>query len=332
MWHKKLLKIALIILLILIAIYFTLSSKNIPQNIQYGVSFSKLHSDELNLDWQEVYRAILYDLKVKNLRLSAHWPMIEPQDGKFIWKELDFQIDEASKANASVILSVGRRLPVWPECHEPDWVRSLSWEEKKKHILSIVNETVSRYKYFQNIKYWQVENEPFLEIFAKENCGELDKDFLKEEIALVKTLDPIREILVTDSGNLGKWYGAWKMGDLFGTSVYIYLWNPQVGEIRSILWPGFYRAKTRFMEIFAGKKESLLIELSLEPWLLSPIREVSINEQLERMDTKKFAEVIKFARDTNFEKQYLWGPEWWYWMKKNNHPEFWEMAKDIFKK
>ena len=85
-------------------------------------------------------------------------------------------------------------------------------------------------------------------------------------------LDPSRQVLVTDNGNLGLWYGAWKSGDVFGTSVYLYLWNPSIGQIKSVYWPSFYKMKTNLITLFFGGKESLLIELSLEPWLLESIK------------------------------------------------------------
>lgn len=84
------------------------------------------------------------------------------------------------------------------------------------------------------------------------------------------------------------------------------------------------------MEILAGEKESILIELSLEPWLLQPVVNTPINTQLQRMDINKFKEIINFASRTNFENQYLWGGEWWYYMKTNGHPEFWDEAKIVF--
>ena len=49
-----------------------------------------------------------------------------------------------------------------------------------------MEQVIKRYKDNPAIVYWQVENEPFLEVFAFDHCGELDTDFLDQEIALVK--------------------------------------------------------------------------------------------------------------------------------------------------
>src|SRR3990167_7262255 len=103
----------LIIVGIIGATLYALSVRDIPEKISYGVSFSKFHADELKLDWKETYLALLNDLKVKHFRFSAHWPNTEPQEGKFNFSELDFQMAETKKHGADAILAVGRRLPGW---------------------------------------------------------------------------------------------------------------------------------------------------------------------------------------------------------------------------
>lgn len=336
---KKLYKF-LIIVGVIFLILFLFSLKKIPTELTYGASFSKFHSDELKLDWKEVYLALLDDLKVRNFRLSAHWPDTEPEDGKYNFSELDFQVKEADERNASVILAVGRRLPGWPECHEPEWLGSrlsaFSFQQdakefKQKELLEYIEAVVNRYKSFDNVKYWQIENEPYFTAFSRAACGPLDEDFFKEEIDLVRKLDPDRPILVTDSGELGTWHKAYRGGDVFGTTMYLYIWNRTIGPFRYPITPAFFRIKQNIIGALFGKKPSLVIELSVEPWLLQPIIETPINVQLERMGADKFDETINFSQETGFDTLYLWGAEWWYWMKtEQSHPEFWERAKMLF--
>ena len=82
--------------------------------------------------------------------------------------------------------------------------------------------------------------------------------------------------------------------------------------------------------ILYGTKKSLLIELSFEPWLIEPIIEASIETQIDKMDMLKFEEILNFAKKTGFDEQYLWGAEWWYFMKNKGHPEYWDRAKEVF--
>ena len=331
-WWKIILGIVFAKIVILLLVIFFLAQKEIPQTIEYGMSFNTMYATELGLDWRETYDAILDELKVKHLRLAAHWPMVESSQSDYNFAELDYQINRATEAGADVILGVGRRLPRWPECHIPEWAHKLSLEEAQAAQLAYMEQVINRYKNNPTIVYWQVENEPYLEVFAYDHCGELDVNFLDEEIALVKRLDPGKPVLVTDSGNLGLWYNAYKKGDAFGTSVYVHFWNPEFGQFRTVLPPFVYRVKENLLAIIYGRKPTMLIELSAEPWLIAPVTAVPIEMQFTRMDVKKFADILSYAEKTRYEKQYLWGAEWWYWLNKQGHSEMWEMGKSVYLK
>lgn len=332
MW-KKLLAIILCVGLILGLAILLLAQKPVPEEITYGMSFNTPYARELGLAWPAVYDAILNDLEVRHLRLAAHWPMVEPAADQYNWSELDYQIERAEEVGAEVILAVGRRLPRWPECHIPQWARGLSEAEFQAALLEYIEATVTRYRDRSVITVWQVENEPFLEVFAFEHCGELDVALLDRELALVRSLDPERPVLVTDSGNLGTWYGAYQRGDIFGTSMYIHFWHPEAGQFRTVLPPAAYRVKENLMRLRYGDKPVWLIELSAEPWLVAPVVEVPLSTQFTRMDLEKFEDIITYAEASRFDRQYLWGGEWWYWLKtEHDRPEMWERGKRLFVK
>lgn len=318
------------LLIVVALVIFVVAPKETPSQVTYGMSFNTQYAEELGLDWQETYDVILDELNVKHLRLAAHWPMVVPERGEYNFAELDYQISQAKDANATVILAVGRRLPRWPECHVPDWARELTWDEQKQELREYIAVVIERYREESHIIYWQVENEPYLEVFAKEHCGELDKEFLKEEIALVRSLDATRPILVTDSGNLGTWAGAYKNGDVFGTSMYVFFWNPELGQFKSILPPWFYRVKEGVMKILYGPKPTMLIELSAEPWLIAPITDTPLDIQYSRMNLEKFNEILDYASHSQFDRQYLWGAEWWYWLYLQDRPAMWDRGKELF--
>ncbi|MBI2065019.1 MAG: beta-galactosidase [Candidatus Yanofskybacteria bacterium] len=326
---KLILTIVALILVALFALSFDYSP---PDKFTYGVSFSRFHADELGLDWKETYLAILNDLGVRNFRFSAHWPLTEPKDGEYNFRELDFQMNEAKNAGASVIMAVGRRLPGWPECHEPEWAKDLDKAKKQDKVLRYIEAVVNRYKNYPNILYWQVENEPHLTFFSRSACGEFEDAFLEKELDLVKKLDPERLTLITDSGEFGTWYKTYRHGDVFGTSMYLYIWwRNFIGSLRYPITPTFFVIKHNLAKLIYGNKPAIVIELSSEPWLLQPITDTPIETQLERMGVDKFNEMIEFSSKTGFDTFYLWGAEWWYWMKeKQDHPEFWNRAKEIF--
>ena len=329
-WLKNTIYIILGLLLVLGTVLFFLSQKDKPEVITYGMSFKTPYARELGLDWKEVYDAFIDDLNVRHLRLAAHWPMVEPMQNIYNFTELDYQIKRAEEVDATVVLAVGRRLPRWPECHIPSWARDLSEAERNAALLRYMEQVVSRYKSSSAVKIWQIENEPFLTVFAYDHCGDLDKDLLEKE--MVRSIDDSRPILITDSGNMGTWTGAYKRGDMFGTSVYVHLWNPELGPLKTILPPWFYRVKDNVMAILYGDKPTMLIELSAEPWLIEPITEAPLEVQLSRMNLQKFEEILDYAEGTHFDKQYLWGAEWWYWLMLKGHPEMWERGQRLFGK
>lgn len=327
---------AICVLITISASLWVLSLDMSPErDMMYGASFSRFHSDELKLDWKETYLAILDDLEVKHLRLTAHWPLTEPKKGIFNFSELDFQIREAEKRNANVILAVGNRLPGWPECHTPDWVVPLSDKERKDELLKYVETVVKRYKNSPSLLYWQVENEIFLQFFGRASCekhNEESKEVLKEEIDLVHRLDSVHPVIITDSGEFGTWYQAYRSGDVFGTSMYLYVWwRNYLGPIRYPITPAFFRIKHSIVELIYGAKPSVVIELSAEPWLLQPIIDTPIDVQFQRMGIDKFNEMIDFSSKIGFDMSYLWGAEWWYWLKQNGYTEHWNMAKELYK-
>lgn len=314
---------------VLTTVVFLLSRGSPPERVTYGVTFSVPYAEEIGLEWKQVYTAMLDELKVRHLRIPVYWDRLEKVRGSYDWSDFDYQLHEAQKRDAKVILAIGRRVPRWPECHVPGWAKELAWDEQKGEVTSMLRAVVERYKDNEAVMTWQVENEPYLRMFADGTCGELDEEFFLHEVDLVRSLDS-RPILVTDGGNFGTWIGAYRAGDVFGTSMYLYFWRPDTGAFRTILPAAYYRVKTRLVELLIGKKQTILSELSLEPWLAAHIEEVSIDEQISRMNLDKMHEIIDYARQSPFDTQYLWGVEWWYWMKQRGHSEFWEFAKSLY--
>ena len=329
-WYGKVLLTLLVLFVLMGIVFLILAQKAAPTAITYGISYNVPYVHELGLDEEKVFQAFVEELGVRNFRMSAHWTLIEPERDSYEFEWMDRDLKVVEDAGAHVIFGVGRRLPRWPECHVPGWAGKLSWEEQKEEIREYITAVITRYKDSPAITHWQVENEPYLGLFAYEHCGALDEAFLEEEVALVHSLDPSRPVLVTDSGNLGTWKGAYKNGDAFGTSVYVYFWNPELGQFKTVLPPWFYRVKENTLALFHGEKETFLIELSLEPWLVEPVTDVPVEVQYSRMNLEKFDEIIKYARDTRYEKQFLWGGEWWYWLREHGHPEMWEKGKKLF--
>lgn len=324
--EKKSYKIFILIFLFILLMWFWPVNNDVPK---YGTTFSSKYATELELDPKKVLRDSFEELSFDKVRLVAYWDEIEKERDIYDFSDLDWQIEMAVEYDAEIILSMGRRVPRWPECHIPDWARQESRNTQNEQVLELLEEIITRYKDVENIKYWQIENEPFLSAYAQEFCGKYtDINLLESEIALVRSLDD-REIILTDSGELSLWHKAYKRGDVFGSTLYIYVANEIVGDIRIPVNHNFYNWKLNIMKWIFGEKKTILIELSLEPWLLDSIIKTPINVQLEKMNLEKVKKVINTSRQTKFDDQYLWGVEWWYFLKENNHPEIWDYIKDL---
>lgn len=320
-------------ILVGIGLFLILVNQIPPANsnrpIGWGVTFSDKFSSQLGLDSKENFKAILDNLKVDRVRLIAYWDEIEKERNSFDFSNLDWQVSEAQKRNIKIILAIGMKVPRWPECHLPDFVKSISLEEREKELKLYLREIVNRYKNNKAVAMWQVENEPF---FPFGECPKRGKDFLLNEISLVKSLDKSRQILVTDSGELGLWLKAAKSGDIFGTTMYRQVYNKYFGRVNYYLPPEFFIFKekmTKFL-IKDRDKKFVVIELAAEPWMQKQIYETPISEQFKFFDYNFFKDTVSYAKETGFDEYYFWGAEWWYYLKINGYPEIWDEAKKLW--
>lgn len=298
------------------------------QPIVYGVTFSAPHATGLGLDWQAVYDAILNDLGVKKLRLAAYWNQIEPALDRFDWSTLDYQMDQAALHQASVILAVGRKLPRWPECHQPEWAHGLSASQQQERVLKMLEVVVERYRDHPALAMWQLENEP---LFDFGECPSSDSEFLTQEEALVRSLDT-HPILITDSGELNWWLGAARYGDVLGTTMYRTVFSGRTHQQfhYDYLFPAWlYRFKARLVKIVRGH-DVIISELQGEPWGRASYTSLSTAEREQSFNPRRFRELDRFAQRTQLPEAYWWGVEYWYWEKvKNSNPVYWDQARAI---
>lgn len=316
------------LLAVLVFLAFNFPGSIPRQDVTFGVTYSDRYAQALRLDPRAAYLAMLDDLGVKKIRLPVYWDQVEPLRGQYDFSTIDWQLDEAAQRGAQVILVVGQRVPRWPECFIPEWAQ---WNDavREQSLIDLITTTVNRYKSHPAVTVWQVENEPFL-AGRFGICPPFDSDLLDREIATVRALDS-RPILLTDSGELSVWYPAARRGDVFGTTLYRDLYHGRFGYMTYPLGPSFFLIKKWVIETFAGQEHSMVIELQAEPWARGWVGDVSLSEQFRTMDERKLLENIDYARRLGMPEIYLWGVEWWYWLKiEKNYPAVWDTAKDLF--
>ncbi len=323
--RKKILIIVVFFAVIISTIYFIFIPKR--EDVTYGVTFSKPFAEHLGLDWKETYLAILDDAGAKRIRLPSYWTEVEPEKDRYLFNDLDWQIEEAEKRGVKMIIVLGQKQPRWPECHIPRWAGELDEKERQEELLEVIEEVVERYKDKKSITAWQVENEPFLR-FGE--CPKLDKDFLDQEIDLVRFLDN-RPIIVSDSGELGTWYNAGKRADILGTTLYRIVWDKYLGYVHYPVASISYRIKAAIIMYVTGVEKVIIVELQAEPWGPKAIVDTPLDEQYKSMSLEQFRENVDYVKKIRFSEAYFWGAEWWYWLKtEKNDDRIWEEAKKVF--
>ncbi|MDO8598792.1 MAG: beta-galactosidase [bacterium] len=329
-WKRALIALGAILVVLLGGYVALFAIRPASGDPTFGIQFSKTHAEWLGLDWRATYTALLDDVGVRQVRLGAYWPEVEPTSGAYAFDDLDWLMDESARRGATIVLAVGRRLPRWPECHIPDWARVLPEVEQRERVLAVVRAVVERYRSHPALAMWQVENEAFLTLFGE--CVKTDPIFFRTERDLVRSLDAAHPMLITDSGELSMWMRAAEAGDLLGTTMYRVVWNPLVGywSYDAIIPPAFYRVKAWL----AGKPASRMVvaELQAEPWIpKGDIFSASLIEQRKSMDAARLHQHVAFARATGFTSVYLWGAEYWYWLKTvHGDASLWEAARGTF--
>jgi len=323
------------IIVALWAIFFIFSFRHYP--VTMGISFNQYQAASLGLDWKETYLAMLSELKPPVIRIAAMWSEVEEKKDTFNFEPVDFMMNEAAAHSTKVLLVIGQKAPRWPECHIPSWVKGETEDKRLDYLLRYVEKVIKRYQNHQSLELWQIENEPFIQ-FTFGECDGFDKQAIFSELTLVRKLDPEHKIVITDSGELSTWHQASRVGDIFGSTLYRIVRNPIFGMKSGIKWSydwvpaGFYKLKARFWG--RGYDDFFIAELQAEPWFVdsSPF-DTPIAIQEETMNPTRLKKHLDYVRRVGASRAYLWGVEWWYWMKvKQGDARYWQIVNNEIKK
>lgn len=328
---RMILLVTFAIVILPFVLFFIFRPKT-QDSITYGANFSKKYAEELGLVWQEAYLAVLDDLGARNLRLIAYWDEVEAERDVYNFDDVRWQLDEAQKRGASVIMVIGRKVPRWPECFEPEWWKDLDNEEIKKiELYEYVEQAASALLVYDNIVMWQVENEPFFQFGI---CEDIKKETVEEEIRIVRSLDS-RPILIQDSGEGGYWFPSYRMGDYLAISMYRKIWydfwKVLLGRSIYFKYPlahWTYKIKADLTRV--PYQKIIVTELQAEPWGPDINSNLSEKEKAKSMSRTDFIDTINYAQKAGFKDFYFWGVEWWLWEKTHGEPYFWDTGRALF--
>ena len=329
-WQRFLLY-AFMSLFVLIAVHFTVeASFKEVKNPSYGVSFSVKYAQELGVDWKANFTALLDDMKIRNYRLMSYWDMVEPEQGKFNFVELDWQMNEAAKRGARVSLAVGMRQPRWPECHKPIWVGQMGRAERDNAIIAFNTAVVQRYKNHPALDSYQLENEAVNSWFGECTPEDIDQKRLVREFDAIKRIDQEHPVYMSLSDQHGLPLNE-PVPDKYGYSVYRIVWNDKTGPFKFyVTYPTpvwYHRLRALWIKTFKDR-DVFIHELQIEPWGPVATVQLSLEEQNRSMGEKQIKQNVSFARKIGKPDIYTWGGEWWYWRKtKLNDPTLWETVR-----
>ncbi len=313
---------------------FTLAFAKPDVSPDFGVTYSTKYAKYLGVDPKTNYPKMLDELGVKHVRFPIYWDEVEPSPGKYDFSQVDYYFKESEKRDVKIMPVVGFRQPRWPECHTPGWARDLEETEKTAAILTLVEKEISHLKTFANIENWQIENEPLLDWGLCDPITSQTLNRLKAELNLAKTLDQ-RPIILTDSGELSSWVDVSRLTKgQFAITVYRTVWTPYLGLVNYPLPPIFYRVKSQAVKTLTGQpnQATVVSELQAEPWITNNQDLIKIDPKVleQQFPVSELKSNISYAKETGFPKIYLWGIEWWYYMRDKGYPGYLDYAKTIF--
>lgn len=321
----------LLVVVVSIPVGYQLHHRNDPTEL--GVSYSIKYADELGIDWKQGYLALLDEVGIKRLRLMSYWDLHEPANDEFMFDDLDWQIDQATRHNATVTLALGQRQPRWPECHVPRWLDALDNNSKQAQLLEYIEEVVTRYRDNPTVVSYQIENEAANRLFGE--CPEYDPAFLEKEIELIRSLDPTATIITNVSNQSGTpMFGPVKMADAVGFSIYKNAHFDAFGQQNG--WSFWYvpsqwhSLRAAIVDGVVGA-DTFVHELQAEPWGPQATVNLSDDEQAKTMNPEQLLTNVAFAQQTGMKEIYLWGGEWWYWrLTEFDDEKLWQTVKDVY--
>lgn len=314
-----------------VAEWYIHSEKSKP--LELGATFIPSYAEQFGLSPENTMDAMISDLHVRRFRLVSYWNNIEPSQGNYDFKTLDWEFKKAEASHSKITLAIGLRQPRWPECHAPKWVNTSQPERDWQPALeTFMQEVINRYKSSPALESYQLENE-YWNDFGKCPTNP-SSSRLQDEFNLVKRLDSSHPILMSRSNNFPLLVTGQPRPDIIGVSVYRKVWDGAHSH-RYFSYPlpsWYYATIAGLQKIFTGR-DSIIHELQAEPWPSNDksITQTSLAEQNKTLDAEQLTKNVKFAENTGMRTIDLWGAPYWYYRKTVLHdPSVWNAAKAIF--
>jgi len=290
--------------------------------VTVGTTFSPERAVASGMDDLEAFQH-LEAMGFGVVRLAVSWAAVDSKG----FGRLDRLVEEAGQSGQALILSVGMKAPGWPEYHIPAGLSAAGPTDPRLRAAALahVQRAVQRYRASRVIVAWQLENEPL--DAAGPWRWRLDRDFLLQEMAAVRQLDP-RPIVLSafgpirrtcdhvsrlDGCDAGALAGADAMGsipevlsmlgpgDVLGLDVYTGIGLSRAADC----WPE--RAAAWRSLAASAHRRVWVTELQAEPWEATP---ASIDQPLSTSPARVTDDFATLRR-LGYLEILLWGSEYW---------------------
>lgn len=337
-WHRNIFNKIVTVIVAIVVLFFGVTygiaqwyiASQADKPIKYGLTFIPSYARSFGLDPKETMSAMIDDLGIRQFRLVSYWNEGEPVEGQYDFTELDWQFKLAEESGSKVSLAIGLRQPRWPECHWPQWAQEKPMEQWSQDLKRYMGVVIERYQDSPALESYQLENEFFLSVFGI--CPDFTRERLIDEYEFVKSLDSEHPIIVSRSNNIIGFPINEPVPDVSAVSVYKRVWDKYYTH-RYLEYPfpaWFYGFLAGGGKILNGK-DMILHELQAEPWLPEGFQMNDVNdipEQMKSMDAERMKHRIQYGQATGVKEMYLWGAEWWYWLKvKGGDSSVWDTVK-----
>lgn len=324
----------------------------------YGFSYSFEQAGWYGAKGREDYVRMLDEFEFDWVRLPFFWNWMVNKDGSFNkdFADLKFAIEEAQKRNVKVIVALGAKTPYFPEYHWPKEI-----EERVKFgevigadhavagdILAIDKKVVSELAPFDNIAYWQVENEPLI---GNVNKWKIDSSLVSKEVDVVRQSDPKKRPIILNHAATGFYDTSWKKllpilkkGDVFAVNAFFKtkgtdLVTTQIlGREIHVLWPDHFVWPVHSWFVFSPNYSKIKREVAKngnDLWILEMQSEPYI-KKIEEADDPLLTFVPEdIIAGENFLRSYqvksigFWGAHFWQYRRANGDDSWTKVVEQI---
>lgn len=339
-----LLVLTLLFLYILNAFLFPFPKKVVPEGPKphYGFSYSFENTAWYGLDPKKSLIELYDCCNFSWVRLPFYWDTMTDENGELRIEDLNFAITEAKKRNIKVVVALGLKTPYYPEFHLPKQIQDqIKFGQTidinhpvAQELLDLDQKIVLELSKYDNIAYWQVENEPLL---ANINNNKIAPNLIAAEVDIVRKTDLLKRPIILSHVGPSAFDKQWKSllpilntGDILGVNAYFKTQGVNLLEFKlfnqqyKLPWPNGFVWPVQSWPLLSPNYEKIkkqveargnslwIMEMQADPYIrtLSEAKKVKFY-----FNTDDVLNADEFLRQDRLESIGLWGSSFWLYRK-----------------